>query len=1341
MNRSCRSVPYGKLVAGTLLSCALATFTPLGAGMLLIPAGRAELSSTVLPAGESRAVGACCYHDADGVPVCVVTSFQECRQFFHGVYAGDGTNCDPAPCADLPTGACCYQVAGGAPQCAVLYPLECEYLQGVYQGNGTTCNPDPCESGSGMGACCYREPGSMQWICAIMSAQECEFLQGLYQGDGTPCDPDPCEPTTGACCYRDPATGQWGCAIVTAADCDLLYGGIYQGDGSNCGPPLPCESHDPKGACCYVDAEGISQCVIVSAYECDTVYFGAYQGDGSSCTPDPCTDEGACCFFEGGQVWCVVTTAIDCETLYHGQFQGTGTNCDPPWPCDIDPPTGACCYGTPPNCTIVSQFDCEHTLGGTYMGDGVPCTPNPCPEGEVGACCVVDAAGNHVCVTATQAQCEELLLGVYFGDGSLCTPELCPEDPRPCDCVSECDAQTPQYEDPTFAGFTGASVVATEFDQWFTNFVLVVTDIKNKGTAPLNVHWAAATRYSHPSWTPTNLGSPFGVTVDDMGNIYVTASTSYSGSVAGPGGWGAVYKIDANTGGISTFATLPNTGPGLGNICFDSARAQFFVTNFEDGRIYRLDMAGNCLSTFDHATGLIGGCAPEAGDPPGFASLNERPWGVAVYNNRVYYGIWAEDMGRPSLSDANTIWSIALSGGDFSGAAQQEIVLPVFATGYAYSSPPSQISFSRTGCMLVAERSMYLDNWPSAHQSRVLEYRQIGPVWWPSSNIYDIGFLWSGSGTNAAGGADFDEDGDVWATGDALQFAPQTIYGLQGLPCTGGDVTQSILVDLNGFFTTADKTQIGALKVTCFTQCTPPPRRMVAWFPLDETSGTTATDIAWGNSGTYTGTTAIAGYVQGAHRFNGTSDFAKVPNAPQLNFGAGNFSVDLWLRSTNLGLPVILDKRGPAPQGYSVFLYQGRPGLQLADGSSFANFIPPNVIADGTWHHLAISVNRTSASGVRFFIDGSFVAAYNPLPYAGSLTNPNPLWIGVREPALGGSGYFEGDLDEIEIFRGVLKPEDILRIFRAGHAGKCKERAYLPPVTTYCPWENVKAVPFTIFNDSTSTFTHNWALLGNTSCAVPGPTAAQFSPQNMSGVVIPGGFSQSWTINITRPAGLVPWLTACYDATVLNTTLGFPFGTSAALKAIGWKWCFIVLDPDIGVATIPFPHGASVGFAVTNQDSASDVLEYRIVARATDGDQEDSVVRLNGLPPGEPVIDTIQVGPGETVPLTVDVSFAEHEAFVLFDIVLLADADGDGEFEPMASVGVRSVLPDLVPGDLNCDGAVNAFDIDPFVLALTAPDAYAATYPDCNILNADVNGDGVVNAFDIDPFVDLLTGG
>ena len=75
----------------------------------------------------------------------------------------------------------------------------------------------------------------------------------------------------------------------------------------------------------------------------------------------------------------------------------------------------------------------------------------------------------------------------------------------------------------------------------------------------------------------------------------------------------------------------------------------------------------------------------------------------------------------------------------------------------------------------------------------------------------------------------------------------------------------------------------------------------------------------------------------------------------------------------------------------------------------------------------------------------------------------------------------------------------------------------------------------------------------------------------------------------------------------------------------------------------------------------------------------------------------------------------------------------------------QSVCPDGTmgtcggkPGDLNCDGAVDFDDIDPFVLALSGEEAYLATYPDCRWLNADCNDDDAVDFDDIDAFVAVL---
>ncbi|MFH1748039.1 MAG: hypothetical protein ABIG44_13470 [Planctomycetota bacterium] len=62
-------------------------------------------------------------------------------------------------------------------------------------------------------------------------------------------------------------------------------------------------------------------------------------------------------------------------------------------------------------------------------------------------------------------------------------------------------------------------------------------------------------------------------------------------------------------------------------------------------------------------------------------------------------------------------------------------------------------------------------------------------------------------------------------------------------------------------------------------------------------------------------------------------------------------------------------------------------------------------------------------------------------------------------------------------------------------------------------------------------------------------------------------------------------------------------------------------------------------------------------------------------------------------------------------------------------------------GDMNCDGAVNAYDIDGFICAVSPACDYEGLYPDCDRMLADCNGDGAVNAYDIDGFITLVGGG
>ena len=115
--------------------------------------------------------------------------------------------------------------------------------------------------------------------------------------------------------------------------------------------------------------------------------------------------------------------------------------------------------------------------------------------------------------------------------------------------------------------------------------------------------------------------------------------------------------------------------------------------------------------------------------------------------------------------------------------------------------------------MLIAQRTMNGDMSTGAHQSTTFDCEYQNGVWVSQGTNYIVGELMPYS---AAGGVDHDfvENGYVWMTGDALDFyTPDVVYGLQGTPYGGGDVTTSTLIDLDAEVTSQDKTAYGDVEL------------------------------------------------------------------------------------------------------------------------------------------------------------------------------------------------------------------------------------------------------------------------------------------------------------------------------------------------------------------------------------------------------------------------------------------------------------------------------------------------------------------------------------------------
>jgi gliding motility-associated-like protein len=359
----------------------------------------------------------------------------------------------------------------------------------------------------------------------------------------------------------------------------------------------------------------------------------------------------------------------------------------------------------------------------------------------------------------------------------------------------------------------------------FSSYSFQIFDAGNNLSAPLGQNWQP-TFYipSDPNiyaqWEGTNMGDVFGIAIDNQKNAYFAASCSFSPFNSGSAGSGGIYKMNADDWSISNFITtgnannqIPNQNVGLGNICFNKYHNQLLITNFEDGKIYRYDMDGNFISSFDPFNTDDGSA--------GLPDLNEAIWGINVFgtnatNVKVYFSRWGDDIPM-------SVWSIDLNtNGEFIGEESFCFSIPSEDLNSNNDRPISDLTFSDDGKMYVCENTIqknvefnYFEN--LAHQSMVFEYSLIGNVWIKTQNYFVGNYSIN---RNSTGGVALGNrqtkngiecEGLVWTTGDALKFNGQNInefdteivYGIAGIPINGNTeenvITTSIYIDTDVF--------------------------------------------------------------------------------------------------------------------------------------------------------------------------------------------------------------------------------------------------------------------------------------------------------------------------------------------------------------------------------------------------------------------------------------------------------------------------------------------------------------------------------------------------------------
>ena len=354
-----------------------------------------------------------------------------------------------------------------------------------------------------------------------------------------------------------------------------------------------------------------------------------------------------------------------------------------------------------------------------------------------------------------------------------------------------------------------------------------------------------------------------------------------------------------------------------------------------------------------------------------------------------------------------------------------------------------------------------------------------------------------------------------------------------------------------------------------------PPSGLVSWWRAE---GDTL-DTSGGLVGTAaSGITYTAGKVGQAFSFSGvfgdvSPAFVTVPDNPRLNFGTHEFSIAVWIKTTNTGTyKRIVTKRIPdgATAWYSLAAHYGKVLFE----TGVNNITSVATVADGQWHHVAVTRDPAGSSSRKYhlYIDG--VEDASVADSGANLDNACPLELGKWSNESYYGGIYSGQIDELQFFNRALASTEVQYIYNAGSAGL----ALVPTVTSISParglatgGSQVLITGTNLANASTVKFgttAAGFAVVSDTQITAITPVGTVASIVDIS-VTTPGGTSVASSSSKFTYTGLVSWWKGegnALDAVGgLNGTVGlYPYYTPGKIGQ-----AFFFTGNPTGYITVP----------------------------------------------------------------------------------------------------------------------------------------------------------------------------
>ena len=177
-------------------------------------------------------------------------------------------------------------------------------------------------------------------------------------------------------------------------------------------------------------------------------------------------------------------------------------------------------------------------------------------------------------------------------------------------------------------------------------------------------------------------------------------------------------------------------------------------------------------------------------------------------------------------------------------------------------------------------------------------------------------------------------------------------------------------------------------------------------------SGTTWSDLIGSNNGTLTNGPTFSSADGGSIVFDGTNDYSSISGSSDLTFGAGDFTVEMWVYATNF------TNRGTFFDGRKSDALLGMViGHESSTGEIRVYMNPPTLVVSttdfsaGLWNHIAVTCESTT---VRLFVNGSLKATGTGANLSDTLS---PVNIGYRTYTSSSYTYFNGKISNVKIYK------------------------------------------------------------------------------------------------------------------------------------------------------------------------------------------------------------------------------------------------------------------------------------------------------------------------------------